>query len=260
MASLADRTIAALLDHHDALASVVANLSDAELKGPSAASEWSVAQVLSHLGSGAELNLRACQVALGDAAEPEDDYNRRIWDRWDGMRPDEQAQQFVAHDEQLVELLDALTAEQREGLHVKLSYLPEPVGIATLTGMRLNEVALHSWDVRVALDPTAKLDDEAADILAEQYSGGLAFMLRHVGKADALSQPAVVDAGSYGLVIADRVRLTSSPQNVTASFEGPLEALVRLIGGRLTDAYTPDSVRVSGELTIDDLRRVFPGF
>ena len=125
--------------------------------------------------------------------------------------------------------------------------------------MRLNEVAVHSWDVRVALDPAATLDEEAADVLADQLTAGMSFMLGFIGKADALDSPAVVDAGSYGLIIDDNVSLTRNPRNVTASFEGPLESLIRLIGGRLT-ANTPETLRVSGELTLDDLRRVFPGF
>jgi uncharacterized protein (TIGR03083 family) len=258
--SLADRTIAALLDHHDALAAVIPNLSDDQLTGPSGASEWTVAQVLSHLGSGAEIGLTTYRSQLGDEPEPGPDFNQSVWDRWDAMRPHEQAGEFLVHDERLVETLEALTAEQRENLPIKLPFLPEAVSVATSTGMRLNEVALHSFDVRVALDPAARLDEEAAEVLAEQLSTGLSFMLGFIGKADALSAPAVVDAGSYGLVIADTVSLTTSPQNVTASFEGPLESLIRLIGGRLAPNHTPESVRVSGEVTLDDLRRVFPGF
>jgi uncharacterized protein (TIGR03083 family) len=258
--SLADRTITALLDHHDALATVVSNLSDSQLTGPSGAADWTVAQVLSHLGSGAEIGLTTYQTSLEDKPAPGPDFNQSVWDRWNAMSPQDQASSFLEHDERLVETLEALTPEQRENAQIKLPFLPEPVGVATTAGMRLNEVAQHSWDVRVAIDPAANLDEEAAEILAEQLSGGLGFMLGFIGKADQLSTPAVVDAGSYGLVIADSVTLTKSPQNVTASFEGPLESLIRLIGGRLTPAHTPDTVRVSGEITLDELRRVFPGF
>ncbi|HVW80499.1 MAG TPA: maleylpyruvate isomerase family mycothiol-dependent enzyme [Mycobacteriales bacterium] len=260
MASLADRTIDVLLDHHDALADIVADLSDVQLTAPSGASEWTVAQVLSHLGSGAELALAGYRASLGAEPDAGPDFSQTVWDRWDAMRPEEQAREFVTFDERLVESLDDLTAEQRAGLMVKLPYLPAPRPFVTTAGMRLNEVALHSWDVRVALDPSAALDDEAADVLAAQLSTELDFILGYVGKPDALGRPAVVDAGSYGLVIADKVSMTTSPQDVTASFEGPLESLIRLIGGRLTDAHTPDTVRVSGEVTLDDLRRVFPGF
>jgi uncharacterized protein (TIGR03083 family) len=258
--SLADRTIAALLDHHDALSAVVPNLTDSQLTGPSGAAEWTVAQTLSHLGSGAEIALMTYQTAIEDKPEPGPDFNQSVWDRWNAMSPQDQANSFLEHDERLVETLEALTPDQRANAPIKLPFLPEPVNVATVAGMRLNEVAMHSWDVRVALDPAANLDEEAAAVLAEQLTTGMSFMLGFIGKADQLSAPAVVDAGEFGLVIADNVSLTTSPQNVTASFEGPLESLIRLIGGRLTPAHTPETVRVSGEVTLDDLRRVFPGF
>lgn len=259
MTSLADRTITALLDHHDALAEIVPNLSDADLSAPSGASEWSVAQVLSHIGSGAELTLDTHRAAIDGGPMPDPARNQAVWDRWNEMRPHEQAAAFLEHDELLVETFESLTVDQRQNLKITLPFLPEPVGVETTAGMRLNEVALHSWDVRVALDPMASLDEEAAEVLAEQLTGGLSFMLGFIGKTDVLDHPAVVDAGRYGLILGDTVRLTTNPLNVTASFEGPLESFIRLIGGRLTPPHTPETLRVSGEITLDDLRHVFPG-
>ena len=46
----------------------------------------------------------------------------------------------------------------------------------------------------------------------------------------------------------------------TASFTGPLEAAIRLIAGRLGPAYTPTDLTVTGNVTLEDLRTVFPGF
>jgi hypothetical protein len=63
-----------------------------------------------------------------------------------------------------------------------------------------------------------------------------------------------------GLVIDEAVSLTPTVDKATATFEGPLEALIRLLGGRLTETFTPESVRVVGNVSLDDLRRVFPGF
>ncbi len=40
---------------------------------------------------------------------------------------------------------------------------------------------------------------------------------------------------------------------------GP-ETLVRLLGGRLTQLYTPPTVSVAGNITLEDLRKVFPGY
>ena len=54
--------------------------------------------------------------------------------------------------------------------------------------------------------------------------------------------------------------MTTEPADPTATFAGPLEAAIRLIGGRLRPATTPESVKVTGALSLDDLRRVFPGY
>ena len=90
MTSLAVRTIDALRTEHDGLTALAANLSDDRLSGPSGASEWSVAQVLSHLGSGSEISLASLKAALGEGEAPDDDFNRSVWARWDAMSPTDQ--------------------------------------------------------------------------------------------------------------------------------------------------------------------------
>ena len=260
MTSLADRTIAVLRDLHDELAALVPTLTEAQLSGPSGASEWTVAQVLSHLGSGAEISLAGFQAALTGAPGPGPEFNQSVWDRWNALAPHDQATAFLDHNAKLVEAIEALTPEQRENLQFKLGFLPVPIGVAAFSGMRLNETALHSWDARVGVDPTAALSEESAEVLVEQFSGELSVLLGFFGKAEALAGSAVVDAHGHGLVIADAVRLTPTADNATATFVGPLEAFVRLIGGRLTPARTPADVQVLGDINLDDLRQVFPGF
>jgi hypothetical protein len=56
------------------------------------------------------------------------------------------------------------------------------------------------------------------------------------------------------------VNLAPEVENATATFSGPIESLVRLIGGRLSHAHTPATVNVDGNVSLDDLRLVFPGF
>ncbi len=261
-ALLASNTIAALHANHDELAALVPNLSDAQLNGPSGASEWTVAQVLSHLGSGAEISLAGYQTFLSGAPEPEADFNQTVWDRWNALSPQEQADGFVEHNAKLVTALDALTPEQRATLEIKPAFLPFPLPIGTLLGMRLNEAAQHEWDVRVAIDPAAGLSEQSTAVLSEHLSGGLSFLLGFTGKAEALAHPAVVDIAGTGLaiVIGDQVSLAPTGSEATATFRGPLEAVIRLIGGRLTPKYTPATVTVTGNVSLDDLRRVFPGF
>jgi hypothetical protein len=65
MTELVDLTIAELRSNHDRLATFVDELDEAQLKSPSGAAEWTIADVLSHLGSGAEIQHHTISSALG---------------------------------------------------------------------------------------------------------------------------------------------------------------------------------------------------
>jgi uncharacterized protein (TIGR03083 family) len=259
VSSLTDRTITALSNEHATLAAVAASLSEDQLSWPSGASEWPVNQVFSHLGSGAEITLAVLQSALG-APAPREKFNQTVWDRWNAVSPRQQLQGYLTHDGALVQALETLDAQQHESVQVDVGFLPLPLSIASFAGMRLHEVAQHSWDIRFALDPHAGIADESATTLLEHYSSGLAVMFGFLAKADRLDTPTVIDIHGYGLTVTDSVALLRSAIGATATFTGPREAAVRLIGGRLTAKNTPVGVEVNGNVTLDDLRRVFPGF
>lgn len=258
MRDLVDRSVAELRVQHDELAALVPGLTEGRLTGPSGASEWSVADVLSHLGSGAEI-ARYPLVAAVTGADAGAPANEAVWDRWNALPPAEQASSFLASDAHLVETFEGLDAEQRERTQVDLGFLPQPVPLATALGMRLNEVVLHAWDVRVALDPAATLRDEAAALLVDHFEHTMTFLLGFVGKPGDVG-PARVRVGDHTIVIEDAVRLVRGGLEPTATFEGPLEAAVRLLAGRLGPEHTPEGVRVTGDVSLDDLRRVFPGY
>ena len=252
MTTLAARTIAALRAEHDGLDA----FSSEQLTAPSGASDWTVAQVFSHLGSGAEIAL------AGLRSQPGPDFNQHVWDRWNALTPEAQAAGWRKSDDALVSDLEAMTPEQRETLEINPGFLPQPIPLASIAGLRLNEVAHHSWDIRVATDPAAGISPETATLLAEHLSGGLSFLLGFIAKPDRIADPAVVEiAGTpYRIVIGDDSRLTTVPSPATATFTGPLEAALRLLAGRLGPSYTPAGVTVTGDVTLDDLRAVFPGF
>jgi uncharacterized protein (TIGR03083 family) len=259
MSSLLDRTIVALRTNHDDLATVVANMSEDQLTGRSGAADWTVAQVLSHLGSGAEI-MRG-QLTFATAGEARKTENTAIWARWDAASPREQAAGFLEHDEQLVRELEGLGADERLTLKVDLGFLPEPAPLSTMAGMRLNEVAQHAWDVRVALDPRAELEPASAVALGEHFTGGLSFLLGYTAKPESAPSTLRLAAGDVALVIDDeRVSLTPSVEDATATFDGSMEAFLRLLAGRLRPTFTPPGTTVSGNISLDDLRRVFPGY
>jgi uncharacterized protein (TIGR03083 family) len=258
--TLVDRVIASLRHHHDRLAALVPTLDEAALASPSAASEWRVHDVLSHLGSGAEITLRPLRAAAAGEPAPQA-ANQEIWDRWNATPPAEQASAFLEHDARLVETLEALDDDTRTSMLVDLGFLPAPVPLAMAVGMRLNEVALHTWDVLAGLDPGLPLDDEGAELLLELYAGPLGMMLHWAGKPDRLDERTVVALEGHGLTIAEDVTLVAeAPVAPTAHFTGPVESAVRLLAGRLGPDATPEGVVVTGNVTLAQLREVFPGY
>ncbi|ADJ45726.1 hypothetical protein AMES_3901 [Amycolatopsis mediterranei S699] len=257
MTQLVDRTITALRSEHDTLADLVRGFTDDQLTTPSGASEWTVAQALSHLGSGAEIGRGPIARAAGETVAAED--NQTIWARWDGSSPRAQAEGFLEHNGRWLETVEAFTPEQRSSLMVDLGFLPEPVPLLTALGMRLNEVANHSWDVRVAFDKNAGVAAGSAEVLVDLLAGSLGFLLGFIAKPAELANPVSVAVPGAGLVIDDAVTVVDHLESPSATFTGPAEAFIRLVSGRLKAPYDKD-VTVEGGVTLDELRRVFPGF
>ncbi|MFB9831303.1 maleylpyruvate isomerase family mycothiol-dependent enzyme [Actinoallomurus acaciae] len=264
MSDRADETIQALRTGHDDLAAMVRGFTPDDLARPSGAAEWDVSQVLSHLGSGAEIALASLDGALNGTGSPDGDFNRRVWARWDAMSREERAETFLTADETLVRRYEAIDAPTRESLRIDLGFLPAPVDLASAAGLRLNEVAHHVWDVKAAFDPAATLAPEAAPLLFEQAGQLIGF----VGKAAELDGRPVTIAvtttspeRSFGVRVDETVTVTDTPADPDASLTAPAEWWLRLVTGRHAPAHTPDSVKLTGgTLTLDDLRRVFPGF
>jgi uncharacterized protein (TIGR03083 family) len=255
--SLADASIAELRAIHDRLADEVAALDPESLTAQSGADDWTVADVLSHLGSGAEIGRYPLVAGAGAPEEAPD--NPQVWDRWNALPPPEQAAAFVESDERLVATYEGLSPEQRRSIEVDLGFMPQPLPLVTTLGMRLNEAVLHGWDVEVGLDPAATLSETSAALLAEHLSSTMTFFLGFAGKPEGVG-PARVGVGGYTIVIDEAVRLEAGDEDTTATFHGPLEAAVRLLAGRLKPAYTPEGVAVTGDVSLDDLRKVFAGY
>ena len=257
MTTLVDGVVEALRANHNTLAALVPTLSEEHLSDPSGAAEWTIAQALSHIGSGAEIGRKPIETAAGEDIEVED--NQAIWARWNAASPTEQATAFVEHDAAYLHTIEALTAEQRQSLMIDLGFLPEPVPLLVALGMRLNEVANHAWDVRVGVDPTATVDPESAELLLELFRGPLAFLLGFSAKADAMERDVHLAVPGGALDITDAVTMTDSADHPTGTFDGPAEAVVRLLSGRLGPEHAA-GVTVTGNVTLDELRKVFPGY
>lgn len=68
----------------------------ATLTQPSAAAEWDISQVFSHLGSGAKIGLATLEAALAGTGNPGHDFSQSVWARWNAMAPSAHAENFLA--------------------------------------------------------------------------------------------------------------------------------------------------------------------
>lgn len=241
---------------HDRLAGLVAGLDGDGLRAQSYDTEWSIADVLSHLGSGAEIFALTLTAGLTGGEGPGLDQCKPIWDTWNARSPEEQAEQSVAVNEALVARIEALTPEERAKFHVSM-FGRIPMDLAGVLGMRLSEHAVHTWDIAVTLDPAAEVAADAVDLLIDRLGMMAGFMGK---KAPAPVVVAVTTTSPDRSFSLDTGGVTLAPAGVndapTASLSLPAEAFLRLVYGRLDDA--PDA-QASG-VTLPELKSVFPGF
>jgi uncharacterized protein (TIGR03083 family) len=259
----ADLIIAALHTGHDDLAPLVAGLSGDDLRRPSAAADWDVSQVLSHIGSGAVIAAAGLDASLKGEPNPGADFARPVWARWDAMSPEDRRDGFLRANTDLLAAYDALDADTRASLRIDLGFLPEPVDLATAARFRLNEFSLHSWDVRVTFDGKALVRSEAVPLLLDMA----AFMMGWLGKAEAVGGRELAVAvrlhdpdRALGLQITDAVAVAGTPDAPDARIDASAEAWLRLVSGRTPANGTSTDLAVSGALDLATLRRVFPGY
>jgi uncharacterized protein (TIGR03083 family) len=255
----ADELLTELRRSHDRLVTALAGLSDEQVAGPSYADEWSIAQVASHLGSGAEIFALFLEAGLRQVPAPGAEEFQPIWSRWDAKPPAEQSRDAVASDASFIAALDALTSDDRAGWQLEM--FGTPTSLAGLLRMRLGEHAVHTWDVAVALDPPATIPETAAALIIANLPG----LVARAGKS--MPNPRTVHLLTPHRYFrleptGDGVRLeptSSEPGEDSAQLRLPGEAFVRLVYGRLDEQHTPASVQAQG-VDLADLRATFPGF
>ncbi|HMH90452.1 MAG TPA: maleylpyruvate isomerase family mycothiol-dependent enzyme [Streptosporangiaceae bacterium] len=254
--------IAALRGSHERLAGLVRPLTPEQIRARSFCTDWSIAQVLSHVGSGAEISLLMLPGALGDGESPGPENFQAVWDVWNAKTPDEQAADALISDERQVQALEQLTDEQLR--KISLPFFGMDLDAVGLVRLRLGEHAVHTWDVAVALDPAATVSPDAVDLLIDNVPQ---FLAPRLGKTPA--DPFAVRIRTTGpdrdylLATADTVIMTEYPEDGTDVPVGevamPAEALLRLAYGRLDPAHTPPAV-TGAPADLNQLRNIFPGF
>jgi uncharacterized protein (TIGR03083 family) len=237
------------------LQEVVGRLGPEQVRQSAYPTEWSIADTLSHLGSGAVIFTRALEdVTQGRATDPH--FNESVWDEWNAKAPDTQVADALAADRAMLTALDTLDDPRRRAFYFSMG--PFELDLAGYTGLRLNEHVVHTWDVEVVLDPTATLPDDASEVVIGTLGMIAGFAGRPVGAERSVrlttSDPVrgvVVELGS------ESAKLTLSDPVAQPDLELPAEALIRLVYGRLDVDHTPTGVE--GE-SLDELRKAFPGF
>jgi len=252
---------ATLRASHDRLASLVSALTPEQLRGPSYCTDWSVAQVLSHIGSGAEIGLMMLPAALGQADPPGRESFGPIWDAWNAKSPDAQAADGLSTDEKHVRALEELS--DHELAAISFPFFGMTLDAAGLVRFRLGEHAMHTWDVAAATDPGATVAPDAVGLLIDNVPG---FLAPRLGKAPdgafRIHVRTTDPERDYLLIAADPVSMPDWPGD-GAGADGevrmPAEALLRLAYGRLDPGHTPAGVE-GDPVNLDRMRRVFPGF
>jgi uncharacterized protein (TIGR03083 family) len=262
MESSARTWIGVLRGSQQRLASLVGPLSPEQLRGPSYCSEWTIAHVMSHLGSQAEIG-QASLAAVLSGSEPlsMDDF-RKIWAIWDARDPDDQAAESLVQDSAQVGRYEELSDEELAGIRAPLFGMEfDAVG---LLGLRLGEHAVHTWDIAVSLDPAATISEDAAGLLVDRLS----WIAGRAGKADGEPYRVIIETTgperTFLLDVGESVELSEAEPGTADDVAGrirmPAEALLRLVYGRLDADHTPPVEVLAGEVDLDRLRKTFPGF
>ncbi|HZV26879.1 MAG TPA: maleylpyruvate isomerase family mycothiol-dependent enzyme [Acidothermaceae bacterium] len=252
-----DVLLAALRNSRAHLVEVATPLTAEQVRKQSYDTEWSVGQVLSHLGTGAIFFKFILEAGLAGQPAPGIDVMRPIWDEWNAKSPDDLPHDAIEADGKLMAAFEALDAEQQRSWH--LDFFGTDRDFAGILHMRLGELSVHTWDFVVALDPKAQLLPDAVDLLIDTLSP----LVARVGKP--LDHQLVVgvetDYPNRNFVLtvdADGATL----EQLDARFEAdsllalPAEAFVRLVYGRLDVEHTPPGV--DGAI-LQTLRAVFVG-
>jgi uncharacterized protein (TIGR03083 family) len=250
--------IGILRNSHNRLAALVEPLGPDQLRAQSYDDDWTIAQVLSHLGSGAEIAAQGLSAALDGTFQMDQAAFQPIWDTWNNKTPEAQAADALAWDEQHVGELEQLTDEELAG--IRLDLFGRQLDAAGLVRMRLSEHAVHTWDVAVAIDPAATVLPAAVPEALEQIGGLLSFVAKPAGDSFRVRLRTTGPDGDYLLDVGEPVSLSPwvDGTEVDGTIELPAEALLRLLYGRLDPAHTPAYTAEGIEL--DRLRAVFPGF
>jgi uncharacterized protein (TIGR03083 family) len=251
--------IAALRSSHDRLARIAAGLGGESAGTMSYCTEWTIAQVYSHLGSGAEIALDALRAAV-EHRDPmsRDDYPK-IWEAWNNRPPMEQVTEAVRADTALVEAYEGYGDEELAAARVLLFGMLDLDGHG-LARFRLPELAIHTWDVAVTVDPAARVLPDAVEQILDDLPGRMSWLGKPQGRSWSITVETTGPARTFTLTSGEAVTLVPGGGEADDGvLRLPAEAFLRLTYGRLDDANLDSTDAGDSQVTLDELRATFPG-
>lgn len=248
--------IKALRNSHDKLQAIVSPLGPDQLRQQSYDTDWSIAQVLSHLGSQGEIFGLFLDAALTGADAPGREAFPAIWETWNARSPDRQAADALVVDEAVTRRFEALSEDELAKL--RLPMFGRELDATGIARMRLGEHAVHTWDVAVTLDPAATVAPDAVALLVGDV-GMAGRTARPDGHQPRRLRIATTDPdGQFTIDVAETVTVAPAAGPGEPQLTMPAEALIRLLTGRLDPGHTP---AVQGDpADLAELREIFPGF
>jgi uncharacterized protein (TIGR03083 family) len=238
------------------LRNIVQPLDDATIIRPAYPTEWTIAQVMSHIGSGAVILQRRLVDGLAGTTMP-DGFAPSVWDEWNAKTPRAQVDDGLAADAAMLARLDTVTDDEAEGFSFQLG--PMSFDFDGLVGLRLNEHAFHTWDIEVTFDPTATIPGPITALVIDNLDLIARFTAKPNGDPATLTIRTTDPGRTFTLdITSDKVTLgPSSNDSGAADMELSAEAFARLLYGRLDPAHTPPFV--GDTAIIDRIRATFPG-
>jgi uncharacterized protein (TIGR03083 family) len=243
--------------HEDAV-SLARSLSADGYERISYCPEWTVAQVFSHLGSGAEIGLAILKAGIKQEPGPDPVF---IWDRWNALQPSAMVSEFIDTNSRYLDALNTVAATEHDAL--LLPFHNFQIDFGTHLVFRLTEQAIHTWDIRVAFQADAEIDAETARVLVDTYPVSLMGGFTNPQAAEQI-RPArilvqmVAPDRTMTIDIGERVQIvrgTNQDEAYSATIRLPTpSAWIRLCTGRLDPAHTPINVFSKGRPDLDGVR------
>lgn len=229
-------------------------MSESQYVASAYPTEWTVADVMSHLGSGAVIFKRGIDDSL-EGRETPPQFNQSVWDVWNAKTPHAQVTDALEADRAFVTRLIEMTPEERGRYALNLG--PMTFDFDAVVRIRLGEHVMHTWDVEESVDQHATLQPEAVAFMIDNLQLLVRYSAKptenehtlHVRTTDPPREFALSQSG-------DGVTLNAVDGVEVFDLEIPAEAFLRLAYGRLDERHTPPGIDTTH---LDELRRVFPG-